>query len=988
MAHPQQESSGGRRKNPCEVEDDEEDGKNLAQRSHLAGESSGCISYPASLTGDNRIATSPHIVNNNNHNIQLNSIMDHLKTRFSTLCKSLKVPESMCKKAMNHWEELWLNHQKVFHDSPAEAWFGCALYKCIIDSRSGYCDLDPYVFTITDLLKAVDVKVKDFFMYMSRLQEVQSSSQAVNTHLQQLMKRYIITSPMFALFQRIFPQIFKQNSKNILNQKVKSDTVQSKMKLCWILFLLCKSSYMNGNAEMISYVHMLICIVHYVATQTTADMLNSPYDELQKSSTDPNSTEMLSQLAEDFHTSYKELQPVQKAVAQFVNSIVSYTNGNLDVDEMEKFYLKSYQASGDINELLFLVNDPIVVTSTPIKHRKPSPRPEDSVVAPLTPVRSALTVVQQLWKILEEIPEDPRELLKDYIDSSNASMVTSISDRIEKYRKIFEKSFTDVKGQDSDTKRFASERFQIIVKLYLHIFNSLLISEQRRVGRASLVTMFRSDDLHKALMACSAEVILMTYNVSLNNVESQNIQPDFVFPWVLKVFDLEAFCLFLVLESVLKLENKLPGEICRHIQKIEQDILDCHAWKEGRSVFEISNEDLENLLEAKNGENATNLMMTPTKNNPNNSCFYHYYYTTPEKMPMNSESNGQTVVVPSSPNSSNTQRSRAIKQFFTKVCHLAFKRLSRLCESLEVSPELTQKVWTCLVHCIIHNRELLRNRHLDQIMVCCLYGICRVVHQEIKFKSIVNVSKEISLAQQEIFKVILIQDGKTDSIVGFYNSVYLPTMKTYILQFEPNKQTTPPLSSTPKSCVTSSPVFSVAGKKNFHVSYAKSPLFKTQGQLTPRTDQLYCFVEGVGSAEKLRNINDTIAQSRAQKRLQFDNLDNDSTRNTAKRPRDGMDASANRSETNTWKDPSFKPPTPVSSRVCTTPAKESAEKKEQSSPMSRYMSSALKKTQRFLQFDDIQPASENEVNNSADSRPGSLAVDSSQKERKENTMEK
>ncbi|GAB1600415.1 retinoblastoma-associated protein-like isoform X2 [Argonauta hians] len=952
MAHPQQKSSDGRRKNPCEVEDDEEDGKNLVQQ-HLSGESSGFVFNTAPSACNNKIATSPLNSTTNYHNNQLNSIMSDLKARFSRLCNSLKVSESMCKKAMNHWEELWLNHQEVFHESPAEAWFGCALYKCIIDSRSGYSH--QYVCTITDLLKAVNVKVKDFFLYMKLLQEAQNASQAVTTHLQQLIKKYLVTSPMFDILQRLFHKMFKQNIQSILIPNLKPDAILSKKKLCWVLFLLCKGScYGNGNAEVISYVHMLICIVHHVAMQTPAAMLNSPYDELRKSSTDQNSSEMLSQLAKDYYTTFKELQPVQRAVIPFVKSIAIYTNGNLDVDEMEKLYLRSYQTSGDINELLFLDNDPIVYNSTPTKAKMPSPRHDDTVLSPLTPVRSALTVVQQLRKILIVIPDNPKELLKDYINSSNTNMIALVSNRIEKFEKIFQKSFTEVKGQSLDTKVLASERYKFIIKLYLHIFNTLLTSEQRRVGKTSLLTMFGNDDLHKALLACSAEVILMTYNVSLNHVESQNVQPDFAFPWVLKVFDVEAFTLFLVLEFVLKLENKLPHEIYRHIQKVEHDILDCHAWKENSSVFDIANEDLENLLDAKNGENARNLMMTPKKNNSNNS--YYYYCVTPEKGSMNSELNGQNVV-PSCSNYLNTQKSRQVKQFFTKVCHLAYKRLSRLCESLQVSPELTHKVWTCLLHCIIHNRELLRNRHLNQIMVCCLYSMCRVVYQEIKFKNIVNVSKEIALAPQEIFKEILIQDGVKDSIVGFYNKVYLQTMKPYILQFEPKNQTIPPLSSTPKSCAPSSPVLSVSGKKNIHVSLGKSPLFKTQGQLTPRTEQLYCFSEGVGSAEKLRNINDTIAQSRVQKRLRFDNLDNDSSRNPAKRQRcDGMDSSTNRSETNTWKDPSFKPPTPVSSRGNTTPAKDSSEKKEQSSPVPRYMSSALKKTQRFLQFDDIQPS--------------------------------
>ncbi|CAE1314351.1 RB1 [Acanthosepion pharaonis] len=251
--------------------------------------------------------------------------------------------------------------------------------------------------------------------------------------------------------------------------------------------------------------------------------------------------------------------------------------------------------------------------------------------------------------------------------------------------------------------------------------------------------------------------------------------------------------------------------------------------------------------------------------------------------------------------------------------------------------------------------------------MCCLFGICRVVRQDIKFKDIMTVYKELLHSQPEsshVFKVILLQNGDTDSIVGFYNKVFLPIMKNYLLQFNPARPSAPPLSPIPKG-VTSSPVCSVAGKKNLHVSSVKSPIFKSQSQLTPRTSQLYCFGEGIGSAEKLRSINDSVAQScvpNCQKRLQFDSLDNCARRNAVKCLKfDGPDSSTSQSES-TFKSPMS--PAHSAARGSTTPGKETPQKKESPSAGPRHVTPNTKRTQRHLRFDDNQGSSENEASGS------------------------
>jgi hypothetical protein len=59
--------------------------------------------------------------------------------------------------------------------------------------------------------------------------------------------------------------------------------------------------------------------------------------------------------------------------------------------------------------------------------------------------------------------------------------------------------------------------------------------------------------------------------------------------------------------------------------------------------------------------------------------------------------------------------------------HLASVRIQELCLHLNVRDmELKRKIWTCFEHSIIHHTDLMQDRHLDQILMCSVYVMCKV----------------------------------------------------------------------------------------------------------------------------------------------------------------------------------------------------------------------------------------------------------------------
>lgn len=61
-----------------------------------------------------------------------------------------------------------------------------------------------------------------------------------------------------------------------------------------------------------------------------------------------------------------------------------------------------------------------------------------------------------------------------------------------------------------------------------------------------------------------------------------------------------------------------------------------------------------------------------------------------------------------------------------QVYHLASVRLRDLCVKLDISSELRGKIWTCFEHSVVHSTELMKERHLDQLLLCSIYVISKV----------------------------------------------------------------------------------------------------------------------------------------------------------------------------------------------------------------------------------------------------------------------
>ncbi|KAJ8310627.1 hypothetical protein KUTeg_012492 [Tegillarca granosa] len=358
-------------------------------------------------------------------------------------------------------------------------------------------------------------------------------------------------------------------------------------------------------------------------------------------------------------------------------------------------------------------------------------------------------------------------------------------------------------------------------------------NEKERLSQTDFSQLLNIDTFHVSLMACSMEIVLMTYDVSWNPSKGEMSSEDsrLSFPWILK-----------------------------HLQTLEIKILEELAWKSDSPLFDaMSNSEI----------CQPNVSSPPDSNNGISASTAELYLS-----PMNSQMRSRVI----SPGTSTTLSSRKIAAGGSSPDK---KHTTHKSQSLTI---FLNKVCRLAYH---------SNTKSGPIMMCSLYSICKVMDKEIKFKAIVQMYRELPNAEQHVYKSALIQGAEHDSIIAFYNKVFMQNMKTYITMFAPTKQT-PTLSPVPKpvSSPLTSPVYRIAHRNHLYVSPLKDSPFKaphSPSQMTPTTRQLYCFGEGIGSAEKLRNINETVFRAKngaksvtpkSLKRLKFDQPD-DSIQNSA-----------------------------------------------------------------------------------------------------------
>ncbi|XP_063070863.1 retinoblastoma-like protein 1 [Engraulis encrasicolus] len=275
------------------------------------------------------------------------------------------------------------------------------------------------------------------------------------------------------------------------------------------------------------------------------------------------------------------------------------------------------------------------------------------------------------------------------------------------------------------------------------------------------------------------------------------------------------------------------------------------------------------------------------------------------------------------PASTKPRRTGSLALFFRKVYHLASVRLRDLCLKLDISSELRGKIWTCFEHSILQSTELMRDRHLDQLLLCAVYIISKITKEDHTFQDIMKCYRSQPQASSHVYRSVLIRKfskeppsssaaggdenmevdqpagdvsgGKKGEgagspgeveweedrgdLIQFYNSVYVLKMKGFALKYATSsvesrlRMDAPPLSPFPSVRAQPLSPRRISQRHSIYVSPHKNG-----GSFTPT----YTYKFTGSPSKELSDINRMIRQGGVSKKRAF-TMEGDESESPTKR---------------------------------------------------------------------------------------------------------
>ncbi|KAJ7310872.1 Retinoblastoma-like protein 1 [Desmophyllum pertusum] len=92
-------------------------------------------------------------------------------------------------------------------------------------------------------------------------------------------------------------------------------------------------------------------------------------------------------------------------------------------------------------------------------------------------------------------------------------------------------------------------------------------------------------------------------------------------------------------------------------------------------------------------------------------------------------------------------------------------RLRDMCSKLDVKEDLRVKMWTCFEHTLMNMTELMKDRHIDQILMCSIYVMGKVTNADLSFQNIMKCYRTQPQAVSHVYRSVLLR-GRDGSLLA------------------------------------------------------------------------------------------------------------------------------------------------------------------------------------------------------------------------------
>ncbi|XP_012866068.1 PREDICTED: retinoblastoma-like protein 1 [Dipodomys ordii] len=995
------------------------------------------------------------------------------------LCQELNLDEGSAAEALDDFTAIRGNYSlegEVIH------WLACSLYvacrKSIIPTV-GKGIMEGNCVSLTRILRSAKLSLIQFFSKMKKWMDMSNLPQEFRERIERLERNFEVSTVIFKKFEPIFLDVF-QNPYEELPKLPRSRkqrripcSVKDLFNFCWTLFVYTKGNFRMIGDDLVNSYHLLLCCLDLIFANAIMcpnrqDLLNPSFKGLpsdfhtadfKASEEPPCIIAVLCELHDGLLVEAKGIKEhyfkpyisklFDKKIlkGECLLDLSSFTDNNKAVNKEYEEYVLTV---GDFDERIFLGADAEEEIGTPRKFPGDTPLAQTNVEcnlqqhfekkrsfapstpltgrrylrekeAAITPVASATQSVSRLQSIVAGLKNAPSEQLTSIFESCMRNPMKNIMKIVKEIGETFCQHYTqstdDQPGSHID---FAVNRLKLAEILYYKMLETVMVQETRRLHGMDMSVLLEQDVFHRSLIACCLEIVLFAYSSPRT------------FPWIIEILHLQPFYFYKVIEVVIRSEEGLSRDMVKHLNSIEEQILESLAWGHNSTLWEalqLSSDRVPtceevifpNNFEIGNGGNVQmHLPMIPMSPimhprvkevrtdsgslrkdmQPLSPISVHERYSSPTAgsakrrlfrddppkevlvdkimtegtklkiapssitaenisispgqtlltmatatvtgskghkvtIPMHGVANdaGEITLIPISMNStqaskvespvpltaqslssaspqqthltnaqevhltgiSKPKRTGSLALFYRKVYHLASVRLRDLCLKLDVSNELRRKIWTCFEFTLVHCPDLMKDRHLDQLLLCAFYIMAKVTKEERTFQEIMKSYRNQPQANSHVYRSVLLRSipkevvtynndlngdcemtavemedatktpdcscepvkEERGDLIKFYNTIFVGRVKSFALKYDLSNQEhmmdAPPLSPFPHIKQQPGSPRRISQQHSVYISPHKNG-----SSLTPSSALLYRFS---GSPSKsLKEINNMIRQ--------------------------------------------------------------------------------------------------------------------------------
>ncbi|KAI3734061.1 hypothetical protein L6452_13522 [Arctium lappa] len=726
----------------------------------------------------------------------------------------------------------------------------------------------------------------------------------------ELQANFVHLSLLSKYYKRAFRGLFLATHANVDGQSIVANTpdyISDCYRFGWLLFLALRVHAFSRFKDLVTCTNGLVSILAILIIHIPARFRNFSLNDSSRFVKEDKGVDLLASLCNMYETSEEELRKTMAKTNNVVAEILKKKpsecpNGNLDnididgltyfedlleesslssnLNVLEKDYDAAICQEGELDERMFIDDDESLLGSSSLSggaiNTSGTKRkfdlmtsPTKTITSPLSPYRSpsashtngslggvnskmittpvstAMTTAKWLRTIVSPLPSKPSVELERFLSSCDKDVT---SDVIRRARIILEAIFpssglgdpsvmANMQSTNLMDNIWADQRRLEASKLYYRVLQAMCTAEAQILHGNNLTSLLTNERFHRCMLACSAELVLATHKTVT-----------MLFPAVLERTGITAFDLSKVIESFIRHEESLPRELRRHLNSLEERLLESMVWEKGSSMYNsltvarpvLSSEinRLGLLAEPMPSLDAIALQInmscgglppvpslqkresSPGKNcdlrSPKRVCTEYRSvlvernsFTSPVKDRLLGINNLKSKLLspalqsafasPTRPNPTGrgeTCAETSVNLFFSKIVKLAAVRINGMVERLQLSQQIRERVY-CLFQQILSQRTaLFFNRHIDQIILCCFYGVAKISQLSLTFKEIIYNYRKQPHCKPQVFRAVFVDDrsssrrnGKTGQdhvdIIMFYNEIFIPTAKPLLVELAP-----------------------------------------------------------------------------------------------------------------------------------------------------------------------------------------------------------